>query len=122
MRVLTEDAVLICNHELGIVGIRATQDLVTIEGRRVLVEPNPERRPITGCPNVGATIKPCQQTLRVQQGYSDFVRVDGKRICLDTVTGLTDGTPPGTVHYRVRDPGQPFVSEVAEGSGGSGNP
>ncbi len=112
MKVLTEDAVLVCKHELGTVGIKGTQDLVTIEGRLVLVENNPEGRPIVACPNVGATIKPCVVTLKVQEGYSDLVRVDGKRICLDTVTGLTDGTPPGTVKYKVRSPGQSLVSEV----------
>lgn len=112
MNVLTEDAVLVCNHVLGTVKIAATQDLVTIARRRVLVEDNPEGRPISGCPNVGATIKPCQRTLRVEEGYSDLVRIDGKRVCLATVTGLTDGTPPGTVHYRVHQPGQDLVSEV----------
>lgn len=112
MRVLTEDALLVCNHELGTVRIVATQDLVTVQGRRVLVETDPESRPIVGCPNVGATIKPCQQTLRVQTGYSGLVRINGRRVCLDTVTGLTDGTPPGTVQYKVRQPGQDLVSEV----------
>ena len=29
--------------------------------------------------------------------------------CLDSVRGLTDGTPPGTVHYQVRSPGQDWV-------------
>ena len=29
----------------------------------------------------------------------------------DTVTGLTDGTPPGGVKYHVREPGQDFVAE-----------
>ena len=111
MKLLTVDALLICNHILGTVGIKATQDLVTIEGRRVLVETDPEGRPITGCPNFGAAIKPCQNTLRVQEGYSDWMRIEGRRICLDTVTGLTDGTPPGVVMYRVRDPGQELVAE-----------
>jgi hypothetical protein len=111
MRWLTEDAVLVCAHELGIVNIVATQDLVTVERRCVLVETDPESRPIKGCPNVGPTIKPCGQTLRVQSGYSDLIRIDGRRVCLDTVTGLTDGTPPGTVPYKVRSPGQTLVAE-----------
>ncbi len=111
MRVLTEDAVLICNHVLGTVGNGPTQSLVTIAGRRVLVETDPVNRPISGCPNIGATIKPCTRTLKVDSGYSDWVRIDGRRVCLDTVTGLTDGTPPGTVHYVVRDPGQQLVEE-----------
>ena len=111
MKILTEDATLVCKHELGIVGIEPTQDLVTINGRKVLVTPNPEHRPITGCPNIGATIKPCTHTLKVQVGYSDFIRIEGQSICLDTVTGYTDGTPPGVVKYVVRKPGQEFVSE-----------
>lgn len=111
MKILTEDAVLVCLHELGRVDIEATQDLVTVEKRAVLVEADPEGRRITRCPNIGATIKPCTATLKVKQGYSDLVRIDGKRVCLDIVTGLTDGTPPGTVEYKVRTPGQEFVSE-----------
>ncbi len=111
MDVLTEDAILICQHELGKVEIKATQDLVTIGKRRILVERNPESKPISGCPNVGATIKPCTNTLKVRQGYSSFVRIAGRRICLDTVTGLTDGTPPGVVEYKVRSAGQSLVSE-----------
>ncbi len=111
MRWLTEDAVLVCAHELGIVNIVATQDLVTVERRRALVETDPEGRPIKGCPNVGPTIKPCGKTLRVQSGYSDLIRIDGRRVCLDTVTGLTDGTPPGTVPYKVRSPGQALIAE-----------
>jgi hypothetical protein len=116
MRWLTEDAVVVCRHELGTVGIKPTQDLVTIAQRKVLVHPDPESRPIAGCPNIGVTIKPCQSTLRVEVGYSDFLRIAGRRVCLDTVTGLTDGTPPGIVKYRVRTPGQEFVTEAAEGA------
>ncbi len=113
MYVLTEDATLVCRHELGRVNIAATQSLVTIGRRKVLVEKDPEGRPIQGCPNVGATIKPCARTLRVEQGYSSFVRIEGRRICLDTVTGFTDGTPPGVVKYEVRSAGQSLVSEEA---------
>ncbi len=113
MKLLTEKAVLVCNHELGIVQNQPTQRLVRISAARVLVEINPEGRTIKGCPNIGIGIKPCTTTLRVETGYSALLRIDGRRICLDTVTGMTDGTPPGTVHYKVRSPGQPFVSEVS---------
>jgi hypothetical protein len=112
MKWLTEDAALVCAHELGRVINQPTQDLVTIGHRRVLVENDPEGRTIVACPNVGATIKPCQHTLQVQQGYSDFIRIDKRRVCLDTVTGLTDGTPPGTIKYKVNNPGQDLVSEA----------
>lgn len=109
MRFLTEDAVLVCKHELGQVGIAPTQDLVTVEDRRVLVRSDPEGKPIAGCPNAGPTIKPCTTTLPVKKGYSSLVSVGGRPICLETVEGLTDGTPPGTVKYHVRTPGQSLV-------------
>jgi hypothetical protein len=112
MKIITEDALLVCNHELGHVKNLPSQDWVTVEGRRVLVENDPEARPIGGCPNIGATIKPCTNTLKVDAGYSLFVRIGGKPICLDTVTGYTDGTPPSGVKYKVRTPGQEFVSEA----------
>jgi len=113
MKFLTEDAVLVCEHELGHVGLSPIQNLVTINHRKVLVETDPESRPISGCPNYGLTIKPCLTTLRVQVGYSTFIRVNHRKVCLDTVTGLTDGTPPGIVQYKVRTSGQNFV----EGAG-----
>lgn len=111
MKWLTEDAHIICRHILGVVQLAASQNLVTIEQRKVLVENDPEHRPITGCPNIGATIKPCTSTLKVETGYSDFLRINGRRVCLDTVVGLTDGTPPGEVTYNVSKPGQEFVIE-----------
>ena len=110
MKLLTEDAKLFCRHDLGAVQLTTSQSFVTINNRIVLVERDPERRPIRGCPNTGPTIKPCQLTLKVDQGYSAFLRIDGKRVCLSSVTGLTDGTPPGSVKYNVRSPGQQFVS------------
>jgi hypothetical protein len=113
MNYLTEDAALACRHQLGRVSIQGRQDLVTIGRRRVLVESDPEGRPISGCPMIGATIKPCTRTLTVTVGYSDLLRIEGRRVCLDTVTGLTDGTPPGTVEYDVRDAGQGFVSQAS---------
>jgi hypothetical protein len=112
MKLLTEDAVIVCTHELGKVSLSPRQDLVTIAHRKILVETDPEGRSISGCPNVGPTIKPCQTTLKVDAGYSDWMRIDARRICLDTVTGYTDGTPPGVVKYHVHLPGQDLVTET----------
>jgi hypothetical protein len=109
MKLLTEDALLVCKHALGVVRNAPSQGLVTVAGRRVLVDSDPEGRPIVGCPNVGMAIKPCACTLKVQVGYSGLVRIGGRRACLDTVSGLTDGTPPGTVLYEVKVPGQVLV-------------
>jgi len=68
VHLLTEDAVIVCKHELGRAAIVGSQRLVTIKNRKVLVENDPEGRLITGCPNIGATIKPCTATLAAQGG------------------------------------------------------
>jgi hypothetical protein len=111
MLILTELAKLVCRHELGAVQLDPIQALVTVEKKRVLVEPDPEGRSITGCPMYGLLIKPCLNTLKVTTGYSSVVKIDGRKMCLDTITGLTDGTPPGVVMYKVNFAGQEFVSE-----------
>jgi hypothetical protein len=109
MNLLSLDAVLVCDHVSGIVGLVASQTWVSVGGRPLLVDSDPESRTIAGCPNYGAAIKPCVTTLSVKQGYSGFVRIGGRRVCLDSVKGLTDGTPPGIVNYSVRSPGQQMV-------------
>jgi len=62
---------------------------------------------------MGVGIRPCLTTLKVTAGYSNLIRIAGRRVCLDTITGLTDGTPPGLVKYKVNNAGQPFVQEAA---------
>jgi hypothetical protein len=111
MLILTEDASLVCLHEMGNVKMEPTQDLVRVEERFVLVAPNPEFRPISGCPNFAIAIRPCRNTLVVRRGYSELVSIEGNRLCLDSIRGLTDGTPPGIVEYKVQDAGQNFVAE-----------
>jgi hypothetical protein len=110
VRVLTERALLVCDHELGHVRLKERQHLVRVNGDRVLVDDDPERRPIAGCPNTNPLvgILPCKTTLPVTAGYSGLLRIDGRRVCLDTVTGRTDGVPP-LFHYFVRNPGQQLV-------------
>jgi hypothetical protein len=112
MKLLTEKGVLECTHGPGVVENKPTQSLVRIGGQRVLVENNPEGKRITGCPNSVPPMKACLLTLKVKQGYSNLVRIDGRRVCLDTVRGKTDGMPAGLPEYQVRSPGQAFVSEV----------
>jgi hypothetical protein len=114
MRALTEDALLLCDHG-GTVHLAARQAWVTIAHRRVLVAEDPEGCSISGCPNQNPflALVACKETLRVTRGYSAFVRIDGHAVCLDTVTGLTSGTPPGTVRYTVKHPGQLLVGSDA---------
>lgn len=108
---ITEDAKLTCLHVNGVVHNRPSQDWLSIASRRVLVEADPQGCTISGCPNVGPTIKACTGTLKVDAGYSDWIRIGGRSLCLDAVTGLTDGTPPGTVLYVVAAPGQDWVRQ-----------
>jgi hypothetical protein len=113
-RLLTENAILRCDHG-GSVSLAPTQSWVTIERRRILVATNPENRSIGGCTNNNPPLglKPCLNTLAVTHGYSEFVRVDGRRVCLESVTGNTDGTPPAAVHYSVKNPAQSLVASSA---------
>lgn len=108
MEWIDEESVIKCDHD-GRVTNRPSQRWVTIGGVPVLVEPDPPGREIVACPNFGPTIKPCAKTLKVAVGYSGFVRIDGREVVLSHLDGFTDGTPPGLVHYRVRDPRQHFV-------------
>lgn len=110
MKILTREAVLNCDHVTGIVQMHASQNFVRIKGSSVLVESDPENRPITDCPIVGPGVYPCLITLKTQQGYSHLIRINGKRVCTSTIKGLTNGTPPGTVNYKVTFSGQTLVT------------
>lgn len=112
MEALTREAVLRCGHD-GRVVMVASQQWVRVAGSPVLVEPDPQGRTIVMCPHVGINIKPCTGTLAVRTGYSTFVRIGRRAVCLDSVVGFTDGTPPGAVDYTVRDPGQRLVEVSA---------
>ena len=118
MKLLTETAHLACKHETGKVAIKTSQNLVAINGVLVLAGKNPtkgeiqgdiEGKGIAGCPMYGPGIKPCTTTLAATEGYSQLLFISGRPVCLDTIVGITDGTPPGTVQYDVRSPGQSLV-------------
>ena len=108
MRWIHRQSVITCDHD-GRVTNRASQGWLRVTGQPVLVDADPEGRDIVACPNYGPTIKPCVKTLSVTVGYSAWLRVDGHRVVLDNLDGLTDGTPPGLVHHRVRAARQDFL-------------
>ena len=82
---------------------------MTIDQHRVLIEGDPVGRPIAGCTFAAPGNPPCLLTLAVKKGYSSFVTIGGRPVCLDTVTGLTNGFQPGTWNYKVKNAGQGFV-------------
>lgn len=109
MRILTEDAHLRCKHGPGRVEQQVSQGLVTIGGRRVLVRPDPEHRPVKGCPGSGPPMRPCTLTDTVRAGYCPWIRIDGRPVCLSTVVGRTNGDPVGAIDFLVAAPGQSLV-------------
>ena len=112
MKLLTTEAVLRCTHKTGVVELEPpTQSFVTIVGVPVLVKSDPEGCKIKGCPNSVTPMKACLKTLAVEVGYSDLLYIDDRQVCLDNLSGKTDGTPPGMPQYVVATPGQDFVSE-----------
>lgn len=112
MEWIIKESVIKCAH-LGVVDNVNSQDWVRIvhddEPVPVLVDDDPQGRDINGCPNSGAYVKKCSQTLEVKVGYSEWIRIDGKAIVLSHLDGLTNGTPPKKVPYNVTDPKQLFV-------------
>jgi len=105
---VTRDSVIHCDHDGRVTNV-ASQTWLTVGGIPVLVEPDPQGRGITACPNYGATVKPCTSTSTVKTGYSGLLKVDGHRVVLSNLDGLTDGTPPMSVHHKVRDARQSHV-------------
>jgi hypothetical protein len=105
---ITTRSVVVCDHGAEVRNV-ASQDWVRIEGPSVLVDDDPQARAIVACPNMGPTVKPCKTSLKVSKGYSSWIRIGSRAVVLDTLDGLTDGTVPGTVHYRVRDSRQYFT-------------
>lgn len=58
---------------------------------------------ITGCPISGPSIKPCTRVVSIESGKFPAADPDDERVFLRaSVSGLTDGTPPGAVHFHVR--------------------
>lgn len=109
---LTEKSVLHCLHPAaGKVDLKVTQSFVKISGGRVSIQANTLKRPISGCKHPASTnSKPCTLTLSVSTGYSRFIRINGKPVCLGTVNGVTDSVPPSK--YQVTRPGQNFVRGI----------
>jgi len=113
MKVLTEDAIIRCPHRAR-VNVPPTQTLVRINGRRLLVNDDPENKTISLCPNSTLSgIMPCTRSLRPDLGYSTFVKIDGRALVLDNITGFTNGTPPASYKYICEGAGQELVESSA---------
>jgi hypothetical protein len=96
--VVTSSARIICPHG-GQVTLIPRQSTVTVQGAPILRESDLIGAPIVGCaqpPSVGS--KPCTTVVSVLPGGSaPAVTAVGMPVHLDSLSGMTDGVPPGTV-------------------------
>jgi hypothetical protein len=108
--IVTAAATVTCLHG-GQVTLIPKQTKVLIKGSPVLCEPDLVGSPIVGCPvppSPGS--KPCLVVTSVIPGPTSTslkVKVGGRPAYIATLTGLTDGVPPGTI--MVANPGQVAV-------------
>jgi len=103
--ILTSNAVVICAHG-GRVTLIPKQSTVTAGGAPAMCEGDLVGAPIVGCaqpPSVAS--KPCTLVVSTLPGGSNpRVLAAGRPVHLATVTGMTDGVPPGVI--TVVSPGQ----------------
>lgn len=106
--IVTTNATIVCIHG-GQVTLLPRQVQVQIQGGNVLCEGDLSGAPIVGCtqpPSPGT--KPCTLVVSTLPGSSaPTVTVGGRPVLLSTLSGLTDGVPPGTI--MVVQPGQVTV-------------
>jgi len=106
--VVTTNATILCVHG-GRVTLLPKQTQVVAGGGMVLCEPDLVGSPIVGCaqpPSPGT--KPCTLVVSTLPGSTSMkVMVAGRPAYVATLTGMTDGVPPGMI--TVVDPGQTTV-------------
>ena len=95
---MTSGGSIMCTHG-GRVQVMPSQQQVTAGGSPVLCEPDLEGKPILGCAQPPTpTTKPCTTLIKTLPGSTSMrIRVGGKAVYLQTLSGITDGVPPGSV-------------------------
>jgi hypothetical protein len=106
--IVTSNAVIMCAHG-GQVTLIPKQTQVTIQGGAVLCEPDLMGSPIIGCAQPPSpSTKPCTMVVSTLPGSTSLkVMVGGRPAYVATLSGLTDGVPPGAI--MVTSPGQTVV-------------
>ena len=106
--VVTSNATIMCTHG-GQVTLIPKQTHVVIQGGAVLCEGDLIGAPIVGCAQApSAGTKPCTSVVSTLPGStSPQVIAAGRPVYVATVSGITDGVPPGSL--IVANPGQTSV-------------
>jgi len=106
--IVTTNATIVCAHGgQGMLVPKQTQG--QIQGGAILCEGDLSGAPIVGCaqPPTPST-KPCTTVASTLPGSAaPTVMVAGRPVLLATLSGITDGVPPGTI--MVVQPGQTTV-------------
>jgi hypothetical protein len=107
--VVTTAATIMCPHG-GRVVLTPRQMQVLVQGSPALCEPDLMGAPIAGCMQPPTpSSKPCTLVVSTMPGSSSLlVKVGGRPVYLNTLTGMTDGVPPGIV--TVMSPGSTVSS------------
>jgi hypothetical protein len=103
--IVNANALVMCPHG-GVVTLTPRQTSVLIDGGAVMCEPDLTGSPIAGCAQPATpTTKPCTTVLAALPGSTSLtVAASGRPAYVETLTGTTDGVPPGVV--TVLDAGQ----------------
>jgi hypothetical protein len=106
--VVTSNATILCAHG-GRVTLIPRQAQVLAGGAPALCEPDLVGAPIAGCAQPASpSTKPCTMVASTFPGSTSLkVMAGGRPVYVATLTGLTDGVPPGAI--MVVDPGQVAV-------------
>jgi hypothetical protein len=102
--IVTSNATIMCPHG-GRVVLTPRQSQVLVEGGAALCEGDLIGAPIIGCAQPASPgSKPCTAVVSTLPGSSSpRITAGGRPVYLDTLTGMTDGVPPGMI--TVVDPG-----------------
>lgn len=105
--VLNADASIGCGHG-GTVRIAPGRRTFTAGGAPVLTVGDLEGKPISGCTQVtgGGTVQ-CTAVVSVTGGAATTLTAGGRPALLETVSGVTNGSPPGAL--TVLTPGQTIL-------------
>jgi hypothetical protein len=110
---ITEKSIVKCAHN-GVVTLKASQTLLTIDGTAVLVEEDLDGATITGCTTVTNAVsgtKQCLTVVAMSAGAATTLSVGGKAVLLASATGTTDGvTAVPSNFWSVQSAGQTAIS------------
>ena len=93
--VLTTGSTVKCSHQ-GTATLSSTAKL-TVGTKSVLLSTDFASWPIAGCTQTGGPPTPCTSIVSVAAGAATKLTVGGVAVLLDTLSGPTNGAPPGTV-------------------------